>query len=226
MKISSELAFNTTYFDRSAKNMFIPQLAFFLTLFISPVIASATDAISPPAWGDNSVNSSTALDPVVPLLMGTLEITMEKTSLKEVQSAIGAGEIYHHGDASEALAWLCFTVSMASPKQRVWLSSGEMGGLTKIDGVTAVEISKNMSPSESCPELPLRFMPLRFRNNIWLETSENVFRKTFGEVKKVKDARSYIYIGNEGEFDVVGSLSARFKNHKSVAIYANHVTSN
>jgi len=100
-----------------------------------------------------------------------------------------------------------------------------MGGLTIIDGVTAVETTTNVSPSKYCPELPQQFMPLHFANGIWLGTSERKFQKSFGSVKKVKGARAYIYIGKDGEYDVIGSLNVHFKNHVSVAIYANHVTS-
>jgi hypothetical protein len=205
--------------------MSFSQIFFVAALFIASV-ATAADGVPPPTWGDNSVTATTSHDPVVPLRMGSLEVTLEKTSLKEVQSTIGVGKIYSHGDASEALAWLCYTVSTSNPKQRLWLSSGEMHGLTIIDGVDAMEIQTNDSPSEYCPELPKRYMPLHFTNGIWLGASENSFQKSFGEVKKVKDDRAYIYIGKDGEYDVIGSLNVRFKNNVSVAIFANHVTSN
>ncbi|HUW27897.1 MAG TPA: hypothetical protein VMV97_04745 [Sulfuriferula sp.] len=201
------------------------QIAFVTALFIAPA-ACADNGVPPPAWGGDSVTATTSHDPVVPLRMGSLEVTLEKTSLKEVQSTIGAGEIYSHGDASEALAWLCYTVSTSNPKQRLWLSSGEMGGLTIVDGVAAVVIPTNVSPSADCPDLPQRYTPLRFANGIWLGASEERFQKSFGKVKKVKDARAYIYIGKAGEYDVIGSLNVRFKNTVSVAIFANHVTSN
>ena len=208
------------------KTMLFSQVAFVAALFIASAAFAADDGVPPPTWGGGSVTATTSHDPVVPLRMGSLEVTLEKTSLKEVQSTIGVGKIYSHGDASEALAWLCYTVSTSNPKQRLWLSSGEMGGLTIIDGVSAVAIPTNVSPSADCPELPQRYMPLRFANGIWLGASEMKFQKFFGEVKKVKDARAYIYIGKEGEYDVIGSLNVRFKNRASVAIFANHVTSN
>ena len=208
------------------KTMSLSQIAFVAALFIAPGASAADDGVPPPAWDDDSVTTTTSHDPVVPLRMGSLEVTLEKTSLKEVQSAIGVGEIYSHGDASEALAWLCYTVSTSNPKQRLWLSSGEMGGLTIINSVSAVVIPTKVSPSAGCPELPQRYMPLRFANGIWLGASEERFQKSFGKVKKVKDARAYIYIGKDGEYDVIGSLNVRFKNNASVAIFANHVTSN
>lgn len=208
------------------KTMSLSQIAFVVAFIISPAATAADGGVPPPTWGGGSVTATTSHDPVVPLRMGSLEVTLEKTSLKEVQSTIGAGNIYSHGDASEALAWLCYTVSTSNPKQRLWLSSGEMGGLSIINGVDAMEIQTNDSPSEGCPELPERYLPLRFTNGIWLGSSENRFQKSFGEVKKVKDARAYIYIGKDGDYDVIGSLNVRFKNNVSVAIFANHVTSN
>lgn len=208
------------------KTMSLFQIAFVAVLFTAPA-AAADDSVPPPAWwGGDTVTATTSHDPVVPLRMGSLEVTLEKTSLKEVQSTIGVGEIHSHGDASEALAWLCYTVSASNSKQRLWLSSGEMGGLTIIDGVSAMVIPTKLSPTAGCPELPQRFMPLRFANGIWLGASEERFQKSFGKVKKVKDARAYIYLGKDGEYDVIGSLNVRFKNNASVAIFANHVTSN
>ncbi|KXS30638.1 MAG: Uncharacterized protein AWT59_3241, partial [Candidatus Gallionella acididurans] len=117
--------------------MSLSQIAFAVALFIAPAVSAADGGMPPPTWGDGSVSATTSHDPVVPLRMGSMEVTLEKTSLKEVQSTIGAGTIYSHGDASEALAWLCYTVSTSNPKQRLWLSSGEMGGLKIIDGVAA-----------------------------------------------------------------------------------------
>jgi hypothetical protein len=205
--------------------MSITPIAFVVAVCIAPV-AFGADTIPPPTWVNDSISATTAHDPVVPFRMGNLEITLEITSLKEVQSIIRAGKIFNHGDASEAVAWLCYTISTSSPKQRLWLSSGEMGGLTTIDGITALEIPDSVIPSESCPDLPQRFLPLGFNNGLWLGTPEKTFRKDFGEVKKIKGGRSYIYIGKDGEYDVIGSMIVRFKNRASVAIYANHVTSN
>jgi hypothetical protein len=210
----------------TVKTMSLSQIAFAVALFIAPAVSAADGGMPPPTWGDGSVSATTSHDPVVPLRMGSMEVTLEKTSLKEVQSTIGAGTIYSHGDASEALAWLCYTVSTSNPKQRLWLSSGEMGGLKIIDGVAAEVIPTNVNPSADCPELPQRYLPLRFANGIWLGAPEERFQKSFGKVKKVKDARAYIYIGKDGEYDVIGSLNIRFKNSASVAIFANHVTSN
>ena len=206
--------------------MSFSQIASVAALFIASAASVADDRVPPPAWGNDSVTATTSQDPVVPLWMGSLEVTLEKTSLIEVQNTVGVGKIYSHGDASEALAWLCYTVSTSNPKQRLWLSSGEMGGLTIIDGVSAVVIPTNVNSSAGCPELPKRYMPLRFANGIWLGASEDKFHKSFGKAKKVKDARAYGYIGKDGKYDVISSLNVRFKNNASVAIFANHVTSN
>ena len=206
--------------------MQIKQVAFVALLLLISQVASAGDAVPPPAMVDNSVSATIKQDPLTPLKMGSLKITLEKTSLKEIQSAIGKGKINSHGDASEALAWLCYTVSTSNPKQRIWLSSGEMGGLSIIDGITAIKIPSNATPSLECPELSPRFNPIRFTNGIWLGASEKTFLKSYGDVKKTRDTKSYIYIGKLREYDVISSLNVQFKNHESVAIYANHVTSN
>jgi hypothetical protein len=101
-----------------------------------------------------------------------------------------------------------------------------MGGLNIINGISAVVISTKVSPSAGCPELPQRYKPLRFSNGIWLGASEERFQHSFGKGKNVEDARAYIYIDKDGEYDVIGSLNVRFKDNTSVAIFANHVTSN
>ena len=205
--------------------MSVAKLVLIVALLSSPVVW-AEGSLPPPNMGNYSVIASTACDPVFPVQMGALEITLEKTSLKKIQSEIGVGEIYNHGDASEALAWICYTISTSKPKQRVWLSSGEMGGLDVIDGITALELPATAYSSKSCPELPQQFSPLRFTNGTWLGMPEKAFIKAYGKGKKEKDVNSYVYIGKNGKYDIIGSLNVHFKNQVLVAINVNHVTSN
>jgi hypothetical protein len=91
-------------------------------------------------------------------MIGTLRIAdmpilLEKTKLEDVQKRFG-GMLGNHGDGGDSLAWLCYRGSDASGDWVFWLTSGELNGLTWIDGVQWRQLSGNERPDHRCRTLP------------------------------------------------------------------------
>src|SRR4051812_7204967 len=103
---------------------------------------AAAQAVAPPPWPSTRGDPpALASDPVRPLRLGALRVTLYASTLADVQRTIGAGEITRHGKGTEALDWLCYTVPDTEPAQRLWLTSSELAGGSKIDGVAAIELA-------------------------------------------------------------------------------------
>lgn len=81
---------------------------------------------------------------------------LERTTLSEVQDALGHSRVRESGDAGEYQAWVCYSTEWGE----VQFDSGEMGGGTVLLGIT---MSKPMSPD--CPRagrpLPTEIAGLR-----------------------------------------------------------------
>jgi hypothetical protein len=188
--------------------------------------AFADDSLSPPKWPPEAAfEANTKQDPVGPLKLGHLNVTLERTTLEEVITAIGAGSIKRQGDASESVAWICYTAKLPTI-QRIWLTSSELGGGSVIDGVSAVLLAPSDPIVEGCPELPSKFQPAQIANGIWINSSDQSIRKNIGDHKMANSIMTYIYFGKQGEFDVTGAIAIRMKNGKATEINITHNTTN
>ena len=207
--------------------MSIVRLAFFFCASIFSTVTLADEPPPPPKWAEGLILSETAkVDPVSPLTMGSKVIVLEKTPLAEVLSAVGSGEIHTQGDAGEFVAWLCYTVTSPETKQRLWLTSSELGGGTIIDGMSATEIPATTTPNNKCPELPGKFQPLHLGKNVWLGATASELQRKLGTTKKTGNLLLYIYSGKQNEYDVMGTLAIEISHSRAVAIHAVHSTTN
>src|SRR6185312_1236157 len=120
-----------------------------------------------------------AADPVRPLLLGTLKVTLDGSSLVDVRQAIGAGVSQRQGKVTDSLDWLCYTVSDAAPMQRLWLTSSELSR-GRIDAVVAADLPAGAAGTAQCPELPPKFKPVRFDDGLWLGGMSADLRKSLG----------------------------------------------
>jgi hypothetical protein len=203
------------------------RLALFFFASVFSAVTLADEPLPPPKWAEGLVLSETTeVDPVSPLAMGSKAIVLEKTPLAEVLSAVGSGEIHTQGDAGEFVAWLCYTVTSPKTKQRLWLTSSELGGGTIIDGISATEISLTTPPNSKCPELPGKFQPLHLGKNIWLGATAAELQRKLGAVKKAGNLLLYIYSGKQNEYDVMGTLAIEISHSRAIAIHAVHTTTN
>lgn len=87
------------------------------------------------------------------LKVAGIPIVLEESKLEDVQKQFG-GTIGDHGDAGDSLAWLCFHGDDGSGPWIFWLTSGEMGGLSVIDGFRWSRLAPDERPDNRCRLLP------------------------------------------------------------------------
>jgi len=195
-------------------------------LLASATAAFAETVVPPPAWPvvkDSPV--TLAADPVRPLLMGALRVSLDGSTLAGTRNAIGAGIAQRQGKGTDALDWLCYTVSDAAPAQRVWLTSSELSR-GRIDAVVATELPAGAAPSPQCPDLPARFKPVRFDDGLWLGSPSAELRKSLGIPAKTGPHFSSLFQGQTGNLQMVSSTVIEFKGPRAVSLYVAHSTQN
>jgi len=189
-------------------------------LAVAATAAGAQGPLAPPPWPASHDNPPPlAADPAHPLLLGPVRVLLDTTTLADVQRAIGAGEPVRHGRGAEALDWLCFTLADAEPAQRVWLTSSELVGFSKVDGVTAVELPPGERPVAGCPALPARFRPVRFEGGLWLGPLDGEQRKAMAIPAQGSASWGGLYHGNLAGLDTVGTIAVEVRKARAVAIH-------
>jgi hypothetical protein len=190
--------------------------------------ASATAApispFAPPPWPPSvDIGAATATsDPVRPLSLGKLRVLLDSTDLAAVRTAVGGGTIVRQGNGSDALTFLCYTVSDAGPPQRLWLSSSELAGGSRIDGVAAVELPAGSAAAPQCPELPAQFRPLRFEDGLWLGALGPEHKHLYGAAAQNGTPWSASYHERHGSVDVLGSLALDLRRGRIVGLFVAH----
>jgi hypothetical protein len=195
-------------------------------LLAGATAAFADPVVPPPAWPavkDNPV--ALASDPVRPLMMGTLRVSLDGSTLADTRTAIGAGVPQRQGKGTDSLDWLCYTVSDAAPVQRLWLTSSELSR-GRIDAVVAAELPAGAAARPQCPDLPARFKPVRFDDGLWLGTPSVELRKALGIPAKTGPHFSSLFQGQTGNLQMVSSTVIEFKGPRAVSLYVAHSTQN
>ena len=181
---------------------------------------------APPPWPALKDSPTTlAADPVRPLMMGSLRVTLDAITLADVRQQIGVGTAQRQGKGTDALDWLCYTVSDATPAQRLWLTSSELSR-GRIDAVVAAELAAGAAASPECPELPPRFKPVRFDDGLWLGTPSTELRKSLGIPSKTGPHFSSLFQGQTGNLQMVSSTVIEFRGPRAVSLYVAHSTQN
>ena len=195
-------------------------------LFLGVTTAFAQTGVPPPAWPANKDSPVTlAADPVHPLVMGSLRITLDGTTLADTRTAIGAGLAQRQGKGTDALDWLCYTVSDTAPRQRLWLTSSELSR-GRIDAVVATDLPEGTAASPQCPDLPARFKPVRFDDGLWLGGMSAELRKALGIPAKVGPHFSSLFQGQSGNLSMVSSTVIEFRAGRAVALHVAHSSQN
>jgi len=195
-------------------------------LLAGATAAFADPVVPPPAWPSVKDDPVTlAADPVRPLLMGTLRVSLDRSTLADTRNAIGAGVAQRQGKGTDALDWLCYTVSGAAPVQRMWLTSSELSR-GRIDAVVAVELPAGTVANPQCPDLPARFKPVRFDDGLWLGTPTTELRKSLGIPSKTGPLYSSLFQGQTGNLQMVSSTVIEFRGPRAVSLYVAHSTQN
>jgi hypothetical protein len=195
-------------------------------LLLSVTAAFADTVEPPPAWPaikESPVNVAT--DPVRPLLMGALRVTLDGSTLADTRQAIGAGVSQRQGKGTDALDWLCYTVADAAPMQRVWLTSSELSR-GRIDAVVAADLPAGAAATPQCPDLPARFKPVRFDDGLWLGAMSAELRKALGVPAKPVPNFSSLYQNQGGNLQMVSSTVIEFRGTRAVSLHVAHSTQN
>jgi len=190
--------------------------------------ARAADApvSAPPPWPlAKEAPVSLAADPVRPLLMGGLRVTLDGSTLTDIRQQIGAGERQRQGKGTDALDWLCYTLPDTAPAQRVWLTSSELSR-GRIDAVVATDLPPGVVATPQCPDLPARFKPVRFDDGLWLGTMSAELRKSLGVPAKGGPTYSGLFQGQTGNLQMVSSTVMQFRAGRTVTLHVAHSTQN
>jgi hypothetical protein len=187
---------------------------------------AADTAVAPPPWPVLKGSPATAAaDPVRPLLMGALRITLDSSSLADTRAAIGVGASQRQGSGTEALDWLCYTLSDAAPMQRMWLTSSELSR-GRIDAVVATDLPSGTAATAQCPDLPARFKPVRFGDGLWLGTPSVELRKALGIPAKVGPYFASLYQSQSANLMMISSTVIEFRAGRAVTLHVAHSTQN
>ena len=195
-------------------------------LLLGATTAFADTVVPPPAWP--AVKESPvalAADPVRPLLMGTLRVTLDGSSLADIRQAIGVGVSQRQGKGTDSLDWLCYTVSDAATMQRLWLTSSELSR-GRIDAVVAADLPAGAAPTPQCPDLPPKFKPVRFDDGLWLGGVSAELRKALGIPAKPGANFSSLFQGQAGNLQMVSSTVIEFHGSRAVSLHVAHSSQN
>jgi len=201
----------------------------FLTLLCNN--AFAEQVLPPKTRGSITVPATMEKDHVRQIRIGQFVAKFEETTLGEINKIIGEGTICHHGDASESIYWLCYSLH----KQRIWfISHGEMGGPNHVlTQVSAMSYNSTFVDSSSCPSLPTNSQPISFDFG-WLGAEKQTIIKSLGQPSgTTENSLSFYYSGKQPglyhgrivDWNVIGYLEMNLDNDKVVSIRASHVTS-
>jgi hypothetical protein len=195
---------------------------------LAAIVATAAAAADVPPPTIPSVESlretRVNVQPATTISLGAVNIALESSTFGDA-SELGAAPLGHSGDAGEFAMWVCFTLS--HEKQRLWLTSSELGGRTYIDGLVAEIIPSGTPPTDSCPELPKRFRPIHLDFGVWLGTSIEALKRHFGRPTLNRDhSIEFAYVGKRGEYDVTSTLIVRLANNRIATLHASHTTTN
>jgi hypothetical protein len=195
-------------------------------LLLGVTTAFAESIVAPPAWPALKDTPVTLVaDPVHPLLMGSLRITLDGATLTDTRNAIGAGVSQRQGKGTDGLDWLCYTLSDTAPMQRLWLTSSELSR-GRIDAVVAADLPAGATPLPQCPELPARFKPVRFDDGLWLGGVSGELRKALGIPAKGGPSFSSLFQGQAGNLTMVSSTVIEFRAGRAVSLHVAHSSQN
>jgi hypothetical protein len=195
-------------------------------LLLGAAAAFAEPVVAPPPWPSIKESPVTlAADPVRPLLLGSLKVTLDGSSLTDIRQAIGVGVSQRQGKGTDSLDWLCYTVSDAVPMQRLWLTSSELSR-GRIDAVVAADLPAGAAATAQCPDLPPRFKPVRFDDGLWLGGVSAEARKALGIPAKPGANFSSLFQGQSGSLQMVSSTVIEFRGSRAVSLHVAHSTQN
>jgi hypothetical protein len=194
-------------------------------LVAASVAACPGDAIPPPEIaGPPGAPLPIDRDPTRELMLGTVAVTLESTTLAQVAAAAGVGRIDHAGDAGASQAWLCYTWTPGG--QRLWLASGELQGGEVVDEFVAMALRGPAMATDACPELPPRLAPVRPAGGPWLGSGSAQVLAEYGDPGTDGHRWWYANESSKGEFDTFAYVEFEFDAGTARVVRMGRATSN
>jgi hypothetical protein len=117
-------------------------------------------------------------------------------------------------------------VADAAAPQRLWFTSSELAGNHRIDGIVATELAPGAAPAPQCPDLPAKFLPVRFDDGLWLGVLSNEQKRAYAAALQHGAAWSTSFHDRRGSLDVLGSVSIDLRKGRAVGIFVAHASAN
>jgi hypothetical protein len=150
-------------------------------LIVSPHAYSA-DFAPPPRFPLKVAPTPTIKStPASSIMLGSITVDFDKTTLYEAMKQIKAGKIQHEGDAGESAYWLCYSIRTPEGWEQLWLlSHGEMGGDEHVIHGVVANIPSSSPSLTSCPELTNNLRHVKLNNGLWLGAKSEEIKKKLG----------------------------------------------
>ena len=160
------------------------------------------------------------------LHLGRLIVALERTSMREIQTQIGAGVFDEQGDGGDWRSWLCYTSPHAL---RVWIISSQTGS-GQFANAFELERDATAEPSAHCPALPAQYLPVVLEPDLHLGTAQRSVETRYGPPQPDGEWSIYRRIDSSNHdslhFDIAHRLSVRYENGVIAALGARKTTSN
>ncbi len=221
----------------------------FLALFILTVLVASAAAFArphkkaqlnhypPPPLPDVSKVTATLNSlPASALMLGKNDVRLEDTTLSGVRNQARRGYIQHRGDAGTSENWLCYSIPFKKSTERIWLSSGEMGGSRhSITGFYA-EITGKSAETIYCPNLSPSFTPASVMlrgsagsGSFWLGSTVGELTKLIGKPSaRIGPWLIYFYSGKvpiaKASYDRMQFIGARINSGSVTALFESQTT--
>jgi hypothetical protein len=205
-------------------------LLFFITFVLTTYVFSSEVTLTPQFPLKSMPPATLTLPPVTNVRLGKFNIQLESTKLDDVLKTIKTGIIQHEGDASESVYWLCYQISDVSNPVRIWIMSGEIDG-GYVGTIVICRASIKDKPTQTCPELPAAFRPVKIDCDIWLKSKISDFKRLFGKPSLTinnwvhYESKRKVLVRGSDSFEF-GSLSAKFVEGRAVELWISKTTNN
>jgi hypothetical protein len=214
--------------EKTAKHSASVLAAFVLVTLWTLTARSAGGPVAPPVLPQLDKALATLPFPAVDrVVLGTLTIEFERTTLDEILRSAGVGSIMHRGDASDSEYWICFAESSAV---LIWITSSPIAGPRHtVNGFIAEAYGSPKRGSVRCPELPAHLRPASVGNSIWVGSTAKQLRSWLGEPSARKDGWWLYFYSGKGPidgFDETAVFGAGIVDAKIVRLLASKVTTN
>jgi hypothetical protein len=159
-----------------------------------------------------------------------MPIVFDETTLEQVRQRLG-GTIGNHGDAGDALAWLCFRGEDETGPWIFWLTSGELYGLSSIDGFTWRRMAPSEIPDHRCRTLPKDSGGISLPVPLRLGLTKDLVRQMIGRPTRSRsDALFFLFerqrVVHGEQWTVYNSATLEFQNGGLWIVEVNKSTTN